>query len=446
VDQYLNNRRTELLWELLANPTAKGGEYAYNLHQLVIDFPHSGILQALLLYAGEEESLQRAATYTNPGLLYKLTHDPENLLEVTSEQIVNLYSAPRQQTEQLLEQQPEVVDDAIEEQPSEETAPEALLENPEYVVVATENTEAVAEQDELPVDIAPEGQVLTAEQVREEIAEEEAIKEEATEEEPTSIVEPLIELEEKETEPEHYIDDEVYDEIQSIDDINLSNKHNATENNTVHEPAADDTPDVPVLEDEDDYEPDGEPAPNDRRGPVNYEEQKLILGNIASTDFFVFDKAFRDKKKTEVAVNEPQPAASKPYAHNIPAKYVNKQRVSIYNDDKMPYSFLWWLNKTRKEHSGIYQPYVEFTLDTTQDIKQAPPADELQHQYVENIFHLTSFEELDRSTGQQPVEFDPKRKEDVIIERFIQEVPQIKPQSGDKLDNENKARKIRMSW
>ena len=29
----------------------------------------------------------------------------------------------------------------------------------------------------------------------------------------------------------------------------------------------------------------------------------------------------------------------------------------------------------------------------------------------------------------------------MIIERFIQEEPQIKPQSSDKLDNENKARK-----
>ena len=108
----------------------------------------------------------------------------------------------------------------------------------------------------------------------------------------------------------------------------------------------------------------------------------------------------------------------------------------------MPFSFLWWLDKVRKEHSGIYQPYVEFKLDTTESIKETQtPPDELQQQYVENIFHLTSVEELDRSTGEKPVEFDSKRKEDVIIERFIQEVPQIKPQTGDKLDNENKARK-----
>ena len=34
-----------------------------------------------------------------------------------------------------------------------------------------------------------------------------------------------------------------------------------------------------------------------------------------------------------------------------------------------------------------------------------------------------------------------KRKEDVIIEKFIQEEPQIRPPAMDKLDNENKAKK-----
>jgi hypothetical protein len=31
---------------------------------------------------------------------------------------------------------------------------------------------------------------------------------------------------------------------------------------------------------------------------------------------------------------------------------------------KCPTAFMWWLDKTRKEHAGIYQPYVEFKLDT----------------------------------------------------------------------------------
>ena len=36
-----------------------------------------------------------------------------------------------------------------------------------------------------------------------------------------------------------------------------------------------------------------------------------------------------------------------------------QQDVSKYNDDKMPYTFMWWLEKTRKQHSGIFQPYAK---------------------------------------------------------------------------------------
>ena len=449
MNQNLNNRRTELLWELVDNPAAKGAEYAYNLHQLVKDYPQSGLLQSLLLYAGDEESLPRAIAYTNPQLLYKIVNDPDGLLAVSPDQIVSLNHTYHQP-----------------EQASAETESEALLENPEYAVIPVEDNEAVEQQDELPVAIDPnaEEQVLTAEQIREEAAaDEQAIAEEQAiiEEETSNIVEPLIELEEKEPLVEHEIDDEIFDEIQSIEDINQSNADEYDEDEVYDEiqgieginlsnirydtpghkepePVADDTPDVPVIEN-------AETTETSRKPNRNAEEEKLILGNIAATDFFVFDRAFGDKKKTDtdVAINKPEPEAERltPYAHNIPAKYVNSRKVSKYNDDKMPFSFLWWLNKTRKEHSGIYQPYVEFTLDTTETLKETAPADELQQQYVENIFHLTSVEELDRSTGLVPVEFDSKRKEDVIIERFMQEAPQIKPQTSDKLDNENKARK-----
>ena len=96
MDQYLNNRRTELLWELLDNPAARGAEYAYNLHQLVNDYPQSGLLQSLLLYAGDEENLSRATAYTSPQLLYKIANDPEGLLTVSPDQIVSLKQAHHQ--------------------------------------------------------------------------------------------------------------------------------------------------------------------------------------------------------------------------------------------------------------------------------------------------------------------------------------------------------------
>jgi hypothetical protein len=107
-------------------------------------------------------------------------------------------------------------------------------------------------------------------------------------------------------------------------------------------------------------------------------------------------------------------------------------RVSKYNDDKMPYSFMWWLDKTRKEHAETHQPYVPFKPIINE--VQRPANDELQQQYFENIFHITSVEQLDMNTRD-------KRKESEIVDRFIQKDPQLKPPNTEKLDNENKAKK-----
>ena len=113
--------------------------------------------------------------------------------------------------------------------------------------------------------------------------------------------------------------------------------------------------------------------------------------------------------------------------------------VSKYDDDKMPYSFLWWLNKTRSEHSDTYQPFVEFKLDTTQTIKRNS-VDQLSSQIIENIFHLQSpLEAIENAPKTVP--FQVRRKEDLILDKFIKEEPQIKPPNSQKLDTENKARK-----
>ncbi len=168
-----------------------------------------------------------------------------------------------------------------------------------------------------------------------------------------------------------------------------------------------------------------------------------IIGNIAGTDFFMFDRAFGEHKKPEPVI---EPAAAAEPVNEL-ADDADQQDVSKYHDEKLPYSFLWWLDKTRKEHSGVYQPYaapVETSAPNTRARLKAG-TDELQQQYYENIFHITSVEELDKSLPPPPFAappvFEHKKKEQVIIERFIQEEPQIRPQSSDKLDNENKAKK-----
>lgn len=121
------------------------------------------------------------------------------------------------------------------------------------------------------------------------------------------------------------------------------------------------------------------------------------------------------------------------------------EKVSVYNDEHLPYSFLWWLNKTRLEHAHTYQPYAPLNNAAAVSQHQGLKLDEqqlLDQQIRENIFHLQSPEDKLSTTQQQTtVPFQIPRKTDPVIERFIREEPQIKPPPADKIDLENKARK-----
>ena len=115
------------------------------------------------------------------------------------------------------------------------------------------------------------------------------------------------------------------------------------------------------------------------------------------------------------------------------------QNVAKYDDDQMPYSFLWWLNKTRKEHADTYQPYASLQKTASQSIKRSS-VDQLSSQIIENIFHLQSpLDEVENTSRTVP--FQVKRREDPILDKFIKEEPQIKPPGSQKLNTENKARK-----
>ncbi|MGK6350252.1 hypothetical protein [Parapedobacter sp. DT-150] len=123
------------------------------------------------------------------------------------------------------------------------------------------------------------------------------------------------------------------------------------------------------------------------------------------------------------------------------------EKVSLYNDEHMPYSFLWWLNKARMDHAHTYQPYAPLNNKQPYVINSTPKADDgqlLDQQIRENIFHLQSPEEklsIGDATNTNTISFQIPKKIDPIIERFIREEPQIKPPSVDKIDSENKARK-----
>ena len=118
------------------------------------------------------------------------------------------------------------------------------------------------------------------------------------------------------------------------------------------------------------------------------------------------------------------------------------QSLSQYNDERMPYTFLWWLNKTRKEHSANAQPYSSFKLDTSTSIQTSEEETaHLNQQIAENIFHLRGAEDLSVTTPNFTVPFDFRKKEFQIIEKFIKEEPQIKPPAANKIDSENKAKR-----
>jgi hypothetical protein len=88
VDQYLNNRQNEILWELLANPADNGQLHNYDLQQLVDEFPQSGLLRADACTCRKwPGDLKQAAAYFNPRLLHKLINEPESLPMVSAGQI-----------------------------------------------------------------------------------------------------------------------------------------------------------------------------------------------------------------------------------------------------------------------------------------------------------------------------------------------------------------------
>jgi hypothetical protein len=188
-------------------------------------------------------------------------------------------------------------------------------------------------------------------------------------------------------------------------------------------------------------EPAAQPVKEPEPGTAKPAPQELpVFESASATDFFAFDQSVADPLHE---VHEPEPAYAEPAAP-MPEEPVvagdpsGGTEVSKYDDDKMPYTFLWWLSKTRNEHADTYRPYASSPVGRgTTEIKKKPETD-LNEQIVENIFHLKS--QVEDISETRTIPFEVKKKEDIIIEKFIREDPVIKPLKADKIDNENKAR------
>ena len=146
--------------------------------------------------------------------------------------------------------------------------------------------------------------------------------------------------------------------------------------------------------------------------------------------------AFNTVAKTQPKLDE-QPAAEVKQTQNP-----DEGRVSKYDDDKLPYTFMWWLNKTRKEHATVYQPYVTNPLaKRLASHTNSYGTDELQQQYYETIVPLTTVGELEHQQLNPNTQFSGKSSINDIIDSFIKKDPQIQPPAGDKIDTENKAQR-----
>lgn len=396
----MNNRQNEILLELLANPANSGQRYSADLQQLVDEFPQSGILRAMLAHA-DSGSIKQSVAYFDSHLLYKLVNEAEDLAQVSASQIAG---------------HPKEVENYFQDTTLHTD------ENYFNIGAAAENTETEALPPEADVKLPiPETEQATITQS------EEIIEYETPEyDQPVNRGDDIQENNTGENKDvaEEGIEDEVYDEIVGIENISFSGSTEAK-------------PDTSAI---------AETSRIDEPG-INLESEEWIIGSIAGSDYFAFDNSAADQKNTNEAEMiesiSSAPEADLGGEENIDADTGNQQDVSKYHDEKMPYTFMWWLDKTRKEYADTYQPYstpqpLAPEQAQANELKEQA-ADALQQQYFENIFHVRSLEELEKTP--QPDVPEIKRKEDIIIERFIQEEPQIRPPAIDRLDNENKAKK-----
>ena len=157
-------------------------------------------------------------------------------------------------------------------------------------------------------------------------------------------------------------------------------------------------------------------------------EDDFVFESIASSDFFAFEESF----SIDTVEDTPQEEVEIPTLHIAAEGIKPENQVSNYNDEKLPYTFLWWLDKTRKEHQSSFQPYA---------MPKKEQGNELHQQYVEHIFHVQSHlpenEQLTENTDHPK----PVTKDFEIIENFIRKDPQIAPPNAEQIDNENKAKK-----
>ena len=432
----------KLFAKCVANPCAIAEEDAKILETGIADYPYCQVLNLCYsrsLSLSDSENLNKQLSYSSiiipeRKILYKILNEPEQLQENGKLNYVDTELFGEQDLEE--EGMPEIENDLI-----------ISIDENEY-----KSEIAVEFEEDKHLDIAEATIVMTSENnlTSEPEIDQEVIYSEFWEEKTESSPEKLAlsdqdttdEIQENEIIPktdntveeksEELLVDVIYSEIDIVD-LNKSEQSDENEEK--------DTITETGLEKSESFEDKIEVHGflGDASNAINYPVES---GNdLKKDEKFEAISDFEGTNQTEVNQDliETFESSSKdsPNSENKDSK--TDQELSAYHDDKMPYSFLWWLQKTRMEHSSTYQPYASFKLDTNQPIKISS-VDQLSSQIIENIFHLQSpLEQVENAPRTVP--FQVKRKEDSILEKFMKEEPQIRPPDSQKLDTENKARK-----
>ncbi len=432
----------KLFAKCVANPCAIAEEDAKILETGIADYPYCQVLNLCYsrsLSLSDSENLNKQLSYSSiiipeRKILYKILNEPEQLQENGKLNYVDTELFGEQDLEE--EGMPEIENDLIisidENEYKSEIAVEfeedKHLDIAEATIVMTSENNSTSEPEidqeviysefwEEKTESSPEKLALSDQDATDEIQKNEIIpKTDNTVEEKS----------------EELLVDVIYSEIDIVD-LNKSEQSDENEEK--------DTITETGLEKSESFEDKIEVHGflGDASNAINYPVES---GNdLKKDEKFEAISDFEGTNQTEVNQDlvETLESSSKdsPNSENKDSK--TDQELSAYHDDKMPYSFLWWLQKTRMEHSSTYQPYASFKLDTNQPIKISS-VDQLSSQIIENIFHLQSpLEQVENAPRTVP--FQVKRKEDSILEKFMKEEPQIRPPDSQKLDTENKARK-----
>lgn len=444
MEQPLFDTDTRELWSILADPADKT-LHVDALKRLELKYPQSNLLHALSARAGNKDLIKKAAVYFNNSVLYRFVKVQEPPAIVEASQIVYLDDdtfenqtvaepifIPDANTHEMAGEAGEVVEPGIAN----------FIENP-YAAYTHPEAGQQAVEDQIEEEThrdfsgyvggptAPEIPLLTAEPAVVNETEQADPSEEKAFDWKSLNYQDSSKVFEGDKEPgttDH--DEEVFEEITGIEDFFLHSANNEkipqhTPVSEPEQPRAMPTPESDKGFTEPVYHPFTEETQEEiiaHEQPVitNIEEahdkfnlDDEIVSSIVNADFFGFESSLVKDTQGQQAPSQPKPVTQE--HSKVTLAKDEPQTVAKYHDDNLPYSFLWWLDKTRREHSNIYQPYAKAPI-------------------LPNLSTIT-----EQKPAPQPIiETQPKAED--VIERFIQEEPHIKPPSSDKLDNENKAK------